>query len=290
MNTLYIIGNGFDLWHGLPTSYGEFYEFSRNILTELETYYSFDSNDNTPWHDFENALGAYDPDLFFDFYNEVDVTSDDFRPKDLYGLEDELTEQTDIHVSTIRETFIDWINQIDISPAKQQMSFPKDAQFITFNYTSTLQSIYEIETSRVLHIHGRAETLDELIFGHGENIVEPPEFDEDGENTHDMFSDAQGAARYPLYALKKPVDTVLARNEHYFQQINNIDQIVVIGHSLNKIDHPYFSRIANCAPNAHWTLCCYTEDEEETHTRNLIECGVQPDNINVITYDDLQRT
>jgi len=56
MNTLYVIGNGFDLWHGLPTSYRQFYEFAKDTLDELEEHYLFDPNDDVPWYDFENAL------------------------------------------------------------------------------------------------------------------------------------------------------------------------------------------------------------------------------------------
>jgi len=287
LNTLYILGNGFDLWHGLPTSYREFYEFDNKPLDEMENYYLFELHNHELWHDFENALGAFDSDNFYDYYNEVNVSSDHFRPKHVYGLEDELTEQTDIHVTTIKETFISWVNQIDVSLAQKKMIFPKNSQFITFNYTSTLQSIYEIEDSRVFHIHGRAETYDDLIFGHGENITEPPELDEDGESTRDMFSDARSASRYPLYALKKPVDDILKNNEEYFNQINNIDKVVIIGHSLNTIDQPYFHRIAKCLPNARWKVCCFTEEDEDSHTQSLINCGVNKDVIDVIAYADL---
>ena len=60
MTNLYIIGNGFDLWHGLPTSYREFYEFAQDTLDELGNYYLFDLSVHEPWHDFENALAAFE--------------------------------------------------------------------------------------------------------------------------------------------------------------------------------------------------------------------------------------
>lgn len=287
MKALYIIGNGFDLWHSLPTSYADFYKFAQGTLDEIENYYLFDLNATDPWHDFENALGAFDADGFFDFHNEVDITSDDFRPRDIYGLEDGLTEQTDMHVSKVRKIFNDWVNTIDVSYAKRKIKFPEHSQFITFNYTSTLQSIYDIEDSRVLHIHGRAGKNGNLIFGHGENVSEPPDFDENGDSTSDMFSDAERAARYPLYAFKKPVDDILEKNESYFYTINDIDEIVIIGHSLNTIDQPYFSRINDSAANAQWKVFCYTKDEEKGHTQSLVNCGVCPDRIEIMTYADL---
>ena len=44
MTTLYIIGNGFDLYHGLPTSYTDFYEFGKKLLDEIEDVFNNDDN------------------------------------------------------------------------------------------------------------------------------------------------------------------------------------------------------------------------------------------------------
>lgn len=287
MKTLYIIGNGFDLWHGLPTSCGEFYEFAKNTLDELENYYSFELHEHEPWHDFENALGAFSWENFFDFHNEVDIYAEDFRPKEIYGLEDELAEQTDIHVSTVKEAFVGWVNQIDVKLTQPQMKFIKDSQFITFNYTSTLQSVYKIEDDQVFHIHGRAEINDDLIFGHGENVVEPLELDDDGEITSSMFSDAEEVARYPLTALKKPVKGILKQNKSYFEQLSDVFEILIIGHSLNTIDQPYFRCVAHNAVNARWKVFCYTEEERDGHVLSLTNCGISQDKIEVCTYADL---
>ena len=284
---LYIIGNGFDLWHGLPTSYREFYEYAKAALDEIENYYEFDLHDHEPWHDFENSLGKFMWQEFFDFHNEVDVTSEDFRPKDIYGLEDELTEQTDIHVSTIKEKFYQWIGQINIGKAQNQMIFQQDSQFITFNYTSTLQMVYGVEDSRVFHIHGQADAHDDLIFGHGENVAETAEVDENGDSTGSMFSDAERNSRYPLVALKKPVNEVLHANSSYFNGLKTIAEIRIIGHSLNEIDHPYFRCIADVAKDSKWKVFCYTDKEKKDHVESLIKCGVKKERIEVFTYSDL---
>ena len=42
MSVLYIIGNGFDLEHGLPTSYLAFRSYAGESLSILEEYFSFD--------------------------------------------------------------------------------------------------------------------------------------------------------------------------------------------------------------------------------------------------------
>lgn len=245
MTTLYVIGNGFDLWHGLPTSYDQFYEFARVTLDEAEAYYYFDLAQTGPWCDFENSLGRFDWRLFYEAHDNTDVTAEKFRPSEIYGLEDDLTEQSDSHVNAIRECFREWIDGIDISVAKKKMIFAPDDRFFTFNYTSTLQSAYGIEDEKVFHIHGRSDRFDELVFGHGESKEEDPELDENGESNRTMFSDAQGAAMYPFYAFQKPVDKVLERNRLWFEFQRDVTDIIVIGHSFNKIDLPYFNKLAD---------------------------------------------
>lgn len=285
MSTLYIIGNGFDMWHDLPTSYRHFADFARKLLSDIENYYSLDFNNNNPWHDFENALGAFDPELLLAEHNEIDVTADDFRPSFVYGLEDEMTEQTDAHVESIREKFAEWIQQIDVSEAAAKIEFPEDALFISFNYTSTLQSVYGINSNRVLHIHGNVDNHDQLIFGHGREIHDVPDVDENGDSTRDMFSDALGNATYPLHALKKPVDEVLTRHSQFFENLKDIKTIVVIGHSLNEIDHPYFRRIADVLPDVSWHVIYYSENESVGFIQSMVACGINCERISCTGYD-----
>ncbi len=64
MTSLYIIENGFDLWHGLPTGYIDFYEHAKEALDEMEAYYVSGDSLERPRHDFEDCLGTYDWQLF----------------------------------------------------------------------------------------------------------------------------------------------------------------------------------------------------------------------------------
>lgn len=60
---LYIIGNGFDLIHGMKTSYSDFKDWLLSvgyieILEELQSIYKIQENDEfLLWSDFEKALG-----------------------------------------------------------------------------------------------------------------------------------------------------------------------------------------------------------------------------------------
>lgn len=288
MTKLYVIGNGFDRWHGLPTSYRHFYEFAKETLDELESYYRVEVARDGPWHDFETSLGAFNWREFYDTHNHIDVQDDSFRPSFAYCLEDDLREQADQHVSAIRESFREWIDKIDISTAERRLVLGKNAMFLNFNYTSTLETVYGIDQKDVLHIHGSSESFDELVFGHGDTIEEVPERDENGDSNRTIFTDSERAAKYPFYALQKPVLEILESNKEFFESLPHIRSITVIGHSLNKIDLPYFRRLASSAPNATWIVCCFDAGEKVHHLQELERCGVLRNRIQFCTYSDLE--
>lgn len=283
---LYIIGNGFDLWHRLPTSYRDFYVVARDTLDEVDSYFRFDiGKDTVPWHDFENRLGTFDWRSLYDEHDNTDVSSDDFKPNEAYALEDELTERSSDLVEAIRDHFEDWVTEIDISSAAKQMDFEPTARFFTFNHTSTLQEVYEIEESAVFHVHGRAGKT-EFLFGHGVQIIQEPEFDsESGESNRTMFSDAEGAAKSPLYGFKKQVDKNIKKHRPYFASLRDISEVVVVGHSLNKVDLPYFQAIGSHATGCNWTVYCFEKSDWEHHPQQLIRCGISPDRISTLPYD-----
>jgi hypothetical protein len=288
MTTLYIIGNGFDLWHRLPTSYRQFNEFAEETLGEIENYYSFNFSQDGPWHDFENTLGKFNWSEFYDAHNHIDVASESFRPSFVYALEDDLTEQADQHVGAIRKCFQEWVSEIDVTVAEPKCALAAGAKYFTFNYTSTLEIVYGIPNEQVLYIHGKAEAFDELIFGHGDTMEEEPEIDEFGDSNRTMFSDAKAASKYPFYALQKPVEEILENHKDFFDSLEQIGEIVVIGHSFNKVDLPYFRRIAESVPAAHWTACCFTAEEELHHVQALVQCGVPQAQICLCGYADLE--
>lgn len=288
MTKLYIIGNGFDLWHGLPTSYSNFHKFAEKTFEKIEIYYSFCISKENPWSDFENALGYFDWSEFYSDHNDIDISAENFRPSFIYSLEDDLSENSQHHINMIKNSFQEWISSIDISTIKKKLELPKNAIYITFNYTSTLEHVYEINEENVLHVHGRADKHDDLIFGHGESMDELPEIDENGDSNRTMFSDAESAAKQPFYALQKPVNQVLDSYKEFFESIVNIREIIIIGHSLNKIDRPYIKRIFAQVPNAKWTICLYKSKEKNTYIQALIDCSIPRELIQTCKYKDLE--
>ena len=71
--------------------------------------------------------------------------------------------------------------------------------------------------------------------------------------------------------------------------LSDIDEIVVIGHSINEIDLPYFVEIAKNSPNANWAVCYYHQTEQDHFLEQLGKCSVHSKQIRTLTYSELQK-
>lgn len=72
---LFVIGNGFDIYHGLPTRYTNFIEYMKKYFPQEYQWlynsikkYSLDywdiigkERDKIVWNDMENVLGSFEP-------------------------------------------------------------------------------------------------------------------------------------------------------------------------------------------------------------------------------------
>lgn len=272
MQKLYVIGNGFDLMHGLPTKYKCFYGFAQELLDDISGFCFPDSSEL--WSDFENDLGKLDWKKFYSQHNHIDITAENFKPSMIYGFTDEMASQSESYVDSIQSKFQEWIEDIDLSVAKKCINLNVGSRYLSFNYTSTLQKIYGIDPKNILHIHGSVEKSDKLIFGHDIKIGREPAFDKDGEPTRTPFSDAEDAAKSLLSSLEKPVDFILNEHVDFFGALIDVDNVIVIGHSLNKIDLPYFKKIADCAVRANWAVYYYDDKFINDFNEKLLSCGV----------------
>ena len=287
MNVLYVIGNGFDRWHDLPTSYLDFYNCHCDSLEAYSEYFSLGPDQEKLWHNFESDLGRFDWSSFYDSSNHTDPMAENFRPSEVYGLEDDLNQQAEELVDHFDALFTEWIESIDINTTQVKFPFVSNARYLSFNYTSLLNSPYGIDHAKIRHIHGSVKNYDSLVFGHGLSIREEPEMDEEGNSNRHMFWDAEGAAKYPLYRFKKPVSEILGREQKYFESLRDVDAVVVLGHSLNDIDLPYFERIFSVASKSHWIVSFHGEQERAAHLQQLKKCHLSPSQIKLNNIDDI---
>lgn len=285
--TLYIIGNGFDLHHSLPTSYGHFEKFMENwskiMYYEIYNFWTFKVT-NDKWSDFENDLSTYNSEKMYNEFLKAD--------KGYEYIAEECCSKTQELYEGITNCFIDWVKDIKIEHITKKVKLDKNAQYITFNYTKTLQDIYEISESAIWHIHGASPDSD-LIFGH--NVKEKIEYNySDGtgmpSTEEEWNEEARRFAKLPLSQFRKKTDNIITKNSIRFSKCRNFEKIYVLGHSLANVDIPYFEIIHENNQNAIWYISYYDASEQEYLCSQLKKAGVKTSQIIMITMNDLNQS
>ena len=136
---LYIIGNGFDLHHGLKTSYADFREYIKIVNDELYQKlqkYVFNENDDLQ-SDFENALANFDIDTLLSD-NDLflpDIMSEDFRYKDVYKFPDAMQVELEFLTEVMFREFSSFIRNSSSKSIKKQKALELDTNscFLNFN-------------------------------------------------------------------------------------------------------------------------------------------------------------
>lgn len=296
MKRLFIIGNGFDISHKLKTRYSDFQHYllksypdasidyvvvpEEIIMPNGDLSYNDDEvvsfllkiiseaeNDGEAWSDLENTLGKLEYDEFFDNWNEY---GDDNEWHMAYNNED-IASNIRGAVIKIKEYFSDWIEEIDISSAKPNVGFKKlidnnNDLFLTFNYTRTLEELYNAKN--VFHIHGQQG--DELIFGHGNSEDYYDDYMSEYTGSEDHMSELQ-------YELKKDTSTVIQQNKDLFKKLGSVDEIYSYGFSFSEVDLVYIKEICSqsSTKNIRWYLNDYDSSKFEEFKDKIKKCGFE---------------
>lgn len=294
-STLFIIGNGFDIMHGVPSRYSDFRDSmgKRNHLRcTLETYIKSDSL----WCDFEEALAHIDGgtllgnvDMWLDIMGayEPDALAADFCAAYEYA-----TEPAKEIMSELPKRFRKWVETLEPTKAPfMKELLLNDAMYLNFNYTEFLETMYSVPSSKITYIHGcRKNKKQELILGHA-----PGAGDEDdwtpsipypnykSEFKMELLSGAiEGATRnltwYDEETTKK-TDEIMANHHTFFASLSHIENIVVIGHSLSSVDYPYFKEIIKNTNNANWIINWFSSRDLENINTFAQEMGIEKNKI-----------
>ncbi|MFY1611794.1 bacteriophage abortive infection AbiH family protein [Macellibacteroides fermentans] len=249
--TLYIIGNGFDIAHGIQSEYKYFYnylrEYDERFLNSLSGIYPRLFDDVKLWCSFEKELSNYCiPDDIEDVALDQMKSLESYQEGDIdYGavggfIEHPINANLKI-IKKLKANFNLWVGQIDISNCENIFYPDKDSIFLTFNYTNTLEKIYNIEDARICHIHGKIGDPD-LIIGH---CCDYDKKDYSEELFPSMKSIIDPEFRTNIIGkLEKRCYEVINNNEDFFDNIEDVTKIEIIGHSLSEVDMPYFIEIS----------------------------------------------
>ena len=259
-NTLFIIGNGFDLAHGIKSSYWNFREWLGNNRSNLIGMMDiFFSNQRDVWSSIEQALGEYNEESILDYC----------RPDEEFDYEHSLSSSARVEDSPMaifrpvleefRQAFRDWVNSIEISGIEKVYKLNTDSRYLSFNYTDTLETEYGIAQNKVTHIHGSRLNDEEYIIGHNNNRNPSSVWDDDG-----LTFEQQAYENIIVWMneFTKQYNRNIANHSSFFDSLYNIKQIIVIGHSMSKVDWPYFREIIkNIGKEIPWIVYCHSIDD-----------------------------
>lgn len=275
MSSLFIIGNGFDLAHGIPTKYSDFRKYIINLYPEAlefrdeiihieqchEIYEdefaaeillsTMDKVCGEDWSNFESALAD------INFGNKLPnmVCDDDWSEDErnnMWGAYlmymDQLTSGFINCTPHWQEFFRMWIKGVEhkLESGKYtsknnlyQLFSKPNTQFFTFNYTKTLQKLYGIK--KVIHIHNRCGQ--KLIFGHGEDDIMYGAYHKYDEHNEEPIIGSSFLDDMVM-SFKKDTTSPLKKYNDFFKKLDaSTNQVYSYGFSYSKVDGIYIKEI-----------------------------------------------
>ena len=306
---LYIIGNGFDIYHGLSTRYESFAFYlqdnAREIYDLLIQYYSLPHLDKKNpdsvyglclWSEFEKTLADLDFEQVLDDNTDYlpNISSDDFRDRDWHSYQIEMEMIVDKLTKDLFSQFKEFINSREYPELEEskRLNLDESALFFNFNYTNTLGHYYQIDESNILYIHNKANSQYTLVLGHS---INPESFRIDEQKQQEMaddydFSYESGKEEIMTYFSKsfKPTEKIINENLLFFNKCSAVKKIYILGHSLSEIDEPYIVKILDSVTkDVSLIVTYYSEAEKESHKSKLMELGVEEERITVIKMNEL---
>lgn len=268
--TLYVIGNGFDLAHGVPSSYSKFRDWlgRRSALREtLETYIRNDAL----WWNLEEALADLDLDTpsmaipeMLDAFGAYDP---DAQMADYYAAIDMAMDPVDTITNELSKKLRKWIESLSVDSSVKPLSglVKPGAKYLNFNYTEFAETLYGAKG--VCYIHGsRKNRKAKQILGHSykkyvlDVSVKMPRFKDGFKRgmVNAAFDDAMVHAGWYDQATTKNSRQIIKEHESFFDGLSDIDTVIVIGHSLSEVDMEYFEKICSeIHSDAKWIFSCH---------------------------------
>ena len=268
---LYILGNGFDLMHRVPSSYYSFRDSlgkNNNLRLALEIFWTPEDI----WADFENALAKFNAEAMSGSFM-VDFWLENFEA---YDVDDGLAEfymaiegMANPILTVVRELprrFRMWVESLKIGTADRPLKcLFRDGKVLCFNYTEFVEDLYGVSEENVCYIHGcrrktKGASQAKLVLGHlpgaSQNFFDypykKPRWHKDTKK-QGLVAAAQ-AHVMDLIAdcdeeLTKHSSEIIARHRAFFDGLSDVRDVVVIGHSLSQVDWEYFEAVCGGLSN-----------------------------------------
>lgn len=212
-----VLGNGFDLNVGLPTSYMDF--MYSTYFTEIENNklvsHLRNRIRNGNWIDIENELREYSINLF--------TYPEDYDNRVINKLEDEYNELCIALKEYLKSIlYSDWNKDIYAQGVLKRMLESGKTYILTFNYTDTVEQMLEKATIYgmnydINHIHGSLNKEDDIVFG---------------------VEDSANLNRKHVFLYKSHSRHQNVKDLPYI--LDKAKNIIFFGYSIGETDHSYF--------------------------------------------------
>lgn len=283
---LFIIGNGFDTAHHLPTKFDPHFKDIAMKYEHDNFWDLYQSCENDIWSDFENLLARPDfnclEEIFYGYGPDYSSDRESDRNSIIY--------QVELN-GRLQEALCEFANNADESLSDAQPDdiikriLNQDGYYITFNYTHTLEKLYSIPSDNILHIHGEAGK-NNLVLGYPKGNFTPEKYRYDirekGRGTYLEMEIEKYIDGIEDYYIQTAYEDLFNKCKSFNKKIKialvkdfldknqcEIEEIIVYGHSC-AIDFDYFSYLNTRYPNAHWKF--YIKDgKQHSNVQNLIK-------------------
>lgn len=308
-NVLYIIGNGFDLMHGVKSSYYDFRDSlgkRNNLRSTLENFLQ----PKDIWADFEKSLGQFDKSVIFNnhiidgFLNDSGVYDDDAGAAE-YFVAIELSTSPIVTVTTdLPKRLRQWVDQLAVGTDDKPLQnfINSNGKVLCFNYTEFIETIYGVPHDNVCYIHGcrikkKRQPPEELILGHmpSDDMMDEsfynhsrklPKYrqayvDMAKQHIIDRFNDHDEL-------LTKDCSGIIERHKSFFDKLSSVKEIITIGHSLSEVDRDYFSAVFEKTHNAKWYFGCHNQRDLERIKQMAGMLGIDNERLFVFRTDRIK--
>lgn len=278
-NNIVIVGNGFDVNHGLPSSYAHFKKWLRvndkDLFDFLDKYIDVSGE---WWNDFERSLSEINvPQLIRDTPLEKSKTS-------IVGVPPSFSHPASWRLDSVREAislkFTEWVKTLDDVKIEKKIELPEACLYISFNYTDTLERVYGIEMNRIVYIHGKALRGDELIYGHGKNQFV---LENDVMKKYHLHRSNDFLIAGTYGNSESELTTHISYWQKYIQigsyydvlrsAVMGANKVCVYGLSFSEIDYPYLQWMVEKNRNLKWRVSWHSENDKKCISDTLRTLG-----------------
>ncbi|CUY43248.1 Uncharacterised protein [Serratia marcescens] len=290
---LYIIGNGFDLWHGVKSAFSNFrdYVYQRNDLVYRDVEEYLGAGDE--WGDLEVALGELDIEHLLS-NNECHLLSPsdpEWRDSANHDFQFEI-ERCVNHLSLeLRTLFIEWLKQLNPpAPIYLLKSLDTSSQYLTFNYTKTLNTLYGVPDSSVLHIHGEISRPESVVLGHSWTPERSLNDRFDIADIDTRLMEANSIIDSYFTKTFKPSMELLNANAAFFKDLVGVTDVYILGHSMSPVDKLYYEAIISTlnTEHCHWHIACRNKDDDASaKLERLSELGVSKERVSLYLWHEM---